>query len=695
MSAGPKDVERDVRGRLSPRAALLCGLGVFVVLFALYRATVMPTVIDQDSGELVAACHVLGIAHPTGYPLWVLLGRGFDVLPLGGTSAYRVALLSVVTTAGAAGLLTLLAAGLVGEVVPAVAAGLAFGLWYPTWSQAVRAEVYGLTALLAALALAALVKWQQARSARELGWLALACGFVSMHHRTAMLAVAPALVVAAVLTRPRQARTYLRATGLFLAPFLFYAYLPIAAAARPPVNWTDPVTWDRFWQHVLASQYQGYAFSHSAQEMLEVAGWLVPELLVPSAGWSAALGVMGAALIGWGWWRWVRREPVAAWALAAGASLLVFWVLQWGEMSDLKVFFPPAGEVFALCGAMGLAGLLQWFGRRRVARPATAGVAAFLCAVLLVGNWGRADLSNLWQHRDRRAAVLHMLEPNAVFVSDTDSSSFGIMYLQHVEGLREDVTLVRMGPLEFDWYIGTLPDPVLREAGPQAWEEAKASLAAMGPMNPFRWKWERTALFAHNLARRLRGRRPVYASHGPESVVLSGPPYFVGISEDVVALRFERPTLTEERTVDSVVAEYLGGIELLEFEWERTQVATGEMVGFRTAWRVKQKLPEAMQFAVGLAPQSVGPDYFAERLREKGRFVQAFPLMEGQWRRTPTPTGEVYVQRGQVVVPTNCPAGSSRVAVGVSRMYHTEELSGWTELGRLEVAARPRPKNGP
>ena len=69
------------------RKLALALAGVFLVLFLVYVATLMPTVVDQDSGELVAASHVLGIPHPTGYPLWALLGRAFDLLPVGKTSA--------------------------------------------------------------------------------------------------------------------------------------------------------------------------------------------------------------------------------------------------------------------------------------------------------------------------------------------------------------------------------------------------------------------------------------------------------------------------------------------------------------------------------------------------------------------------------------------------------------------------------
>ncbi|MBN1458736.1 MAG: DUF2723 domain-containing protein, partial [Armatimonadetes bacterium] len=206
--------------RASERAAWLCSGVAFLLLFLLYLRTVAPTVVDQDSGELVAAAHVLGIPHPTGYPLWTLLARGFDLLPIGGTSGYRVAVLSAFSTAAAGALLCWVTIAATGALLPGLYAAFAFGLWFPTWSQAVRPEVYALGGLLFALSVLALLRWDRERSPRNLGWLALAGGFATMHHRTALVALGPPLAVAFWLTRPRRWRVWISAAGLFLVPFL-------------------------------------------------------------------------------------------------------------------------------------------------------------------------------------------------------------------------------------------------------------------------------------------------------------------------------------------------------------------------------------------------------------------------------------------------------------------------------------------
>jgi len=216
---------------------------VFLAVLAVYLFTICPTVIDQ-------------------YPLWTLLARACDFLPVGHTSAYRVALLSAVSGAAAAALLAWLVASLTGLALPGALAGIAFALWLPTWSQAVRPEVYALEALLFAVFLIALWRWHDERSPRRLLWVALSAGGVAMHHRTGFLAAGPALIAAFWLTRPRRLRGLLSAGALFITPFLCYLYLPIRAAARPPMNWGYPATAERFLYHVLGRQYARWAFAN-------------------------------------------------------------------------------------------------------------------------------------------------------------------------------------------------------------------------------------------------------------------------------------------------------------------------------------------------------------------------------------------------------------------------------------------------
>ncbi len=139
--------------------ALALGLGSF----GLYLITLAPTVLFADGGEFQFVPYILGIAHPTGYPLYLLLGWAWShALPIGDV-AYRMNLFSALWAALAVGLSYLVALRFVRLAAPdidlltvrlsGVIAALIFAVGETFWSQAIIAEVYSFNAFFVALVL--------------------------------------------------------------------------------------------------------------------------------------------------------------------------------------------------------------------------------------------------------------------------------------------------------------------------------------------------------------------------------------------------------------------------------------------------------------------------------------------------------------------------------------------------------------
>jgi tetratricopeptide (TPR) repeat protein len=134
-----------------------------LISFIIYRATVAPTLSFWDCGEFIACAHSLGVPHPPGFPLFILIARLFDLLPIGSDVAYRINLLSVVSSAFAALFAYLIIVRLVSSWYPAsdngrssqiisYASGFIGALFMAfsqtNWNNAVEAEVYGLSMML-------------------------------------------------------------------------------------------------------------------------------------------------------------------------------------------------------------------------------------------------------------------------------------------------------------------------------------------------------------------------------------------------------------------------------------------------------------------------------------------------------------------------------------------------------------------
>src|SRR6266566_6495450 len=90
---------------------LLCAGTVFLVAFLLYSRTLAPTVTLTDSGELIVVARGLGIAHPPGVPLWIILAHLASLVPLGNVAA-RINFSSALFAALACAMLTLVVAEL-------------------------------------------------------------------------------------------------------------------------------------------------------------------------------------------------------------------------------------------------------------------------------------------------------------------------------------------------------------------------------------------------------------------------------------------------------------------------------------------------------------------------------------------------------------------------------------------------------
>jgi len=115
--------------------------GCAVVTFAVYMKTLYPHVPGGDAGELIAAAHQLGVAHPPGYPLFILYEKLFALLLFFGSVAWRMNVGMAFAGAAAAGVIFLTAAHLVNERGAALLAAGLFALNPIVWTYSTQAEV--------------------------------------------------------------------------------------------------------------------------------------------------------------------------------------------------------------------------------------------------------------------------------------------------------------------------------------------------------------------------------------------------------------------------------------------------------------------------------------------------------------------------------------------------------------------------
>ncbi len=158
---------------------------------ALYARTLAPGVVDADGGEFQFAAWNFSFVHPTGYPLYLILGGLFQHLVPFGDPAYRLNLFTALTAALAVAVLYLVVYTITGQRLAALIASASFALTRTFWFDANAAETYDLNAFFIALLLLLALRWQAKPRASTLALFALAFGLALTHHRTVVLWAVP------------------------------------------------------------------------------------------------------------------------------------------------------------------------------------------------------------------------------------------------------------------------------------------------------------------------------------------------------------------------------------------------------------------------------------------------------------------------------------------------------------------------
>lgn len=173
----------------------IVALFVFFVSFIVYTMTVAPTTSFWDCGEFIACSYILGIPHPPGSPLFILVGRIFSILPIGEDIGFRVNMMSPILSAFSAMFTFLIIVRLLEvwqgkadsfekkliQYSSGVIGALAFAWSDSQWFNSVEAEVYAASLFFTAIVVWLVLKWMDdADAPRGDRWLLLIAYLVGL-----------------------------------------------------------------------------------------------------------------------------------------------------------------------------------------------------------------------------------------------------------------------------------------------------------------------------------------------------------------------------------------------------------------------------------------------------------------------------------------------------------------------------------
>jgi len=430
---------RDTRilDSLTPRLHRLLVWLVVPLTFVVYLITLSPTVGLIDSGELAAGCNLLNILHPTGYPLYTMLGRLASLVPVAAV-VNRVAALSALLAAAGVGLFLLLGLRLGLSRTAAGTGALLLGFSFPVWAVAVDVEVYSLTLVLVVLL------WLAVESAERGGpllILAYLAGLALTNHMSVASTVLGVALAVILAYRRGLVRRIPVLALLFLLGISPYVFLVLRARAGPLLAWGNPYNLERFYWHVTGKQYQVWMFTQSFAEVIRNAGRGAGLLGHSFLYVFVPVVLYGAVLL-------FRRRRSLAVGLAVSAVAAFAYAVNY-SIPDIESYYLPCLVALALFGVVGLDELVRRMGKWRQAIW-VAGLAA------LALNFGASSKRGDYVAFDHATNTLASAGPNATIITDWWDAYSPVFYLQHVERARPDVCVIDKELLRRSWYFNYL-----------------------------------------------------------------------------------------------------------------------------------------------------------------------------------------------------------------------------------------------
>lgn len=465
------------------------------IVFIIYLFTLAPSVVQIDSGELAAVQGTLGIAHPTGYPLFTMIGYIFSLIPLPFTKIYQLNLLAAVFCSAGIAVFVYTAKLLLDNLnlisptkvkiektkknkkkskngdrkkegqetvltetvkyIIAIAGGLILAFSETYWLQSTSVEVYSLHILLMNIIILYAVKAflhveKESDKTNLKLWLIfsafLALGFTN--HMTTLLIIPG--VAYLFFTKNKFSKAGFKKILLMLTVFfpiliLIYSYLPVRAAQNPILNWGNPTDFENLIRHITGKQYQVWLFASSEaakQQLIHFIETLLGQfsiaLVLSLVGLIASFFYAGKIFV----------------FLIITFLFTVFYSINY-EIHDIDTYFLLAYISLSYFAVFGLLKLFKMNSKKKLIMPIS--VTVVVIAVQFFINVNKTDHSGIYTYEDYTRTILNSVsQESIIFGYQWDYFISPSYYFRYVENYRKDVAVVDKELVRRSWYFDQL-----------------------------------------------------------------------------------------------------------------------------------------------------------------------------------------------------------------------------------------------
>ncbi|MCU0342665.1 MAG: DUF2723 domain-containing protein [Ignavibacterium sp.] len=465
------------------------------IAFIFYIITIAPSVIQIDTGELAAVQCTLGIAHPTGYPLFTILGYLFSLIPFPFSKIFQMNLLAAIYCSAAISVFTFTAKLVLdnlsafqfiknvkekskrkkknsdkitrslsssslelseaAKIISAIFSGLFLALSKTFWFQSTSVEVYSLHLLLITIIILALIKaylFADKESSISKYWILfavnLALGFTN--HMTTLLII-PAVAYLYFDKNGFHQGSIKKIVFMLLVFFpiliLIYSYLLIRASQSPDLNWGNPINWERIVRHISGQQYQVWLFSSTdaaAKQFNYFIGNLPKEFSV-----SLIIILIGLAF------SFIKARKFSIFNIVAFLSTVLYSINY--DINDIDSYFLLAFISLAFFAAFGIVQIVLFAMNRKINIIVPIVLLTFFMGLQFYSNFDEVNQRDNFIYQDYTKSILNSVPKNAIIFSyQWDYFISASYYFQLVEYYRNDVIIIDKELLRRTWYYNQL-----------------------------------------------------------------------------------------------------------------------------------------------------------------------------------------------------------------------------------------------
>lgn len=205
----------------------VASLAAFTLPLAVYVASLTPGVGFWDTAEMQTVPYIFGIAHPPGFPAFVMLGFVFSHVFVLGNVAWRLSLMSAIAMAGASWFVFRTTEDEGVHPLLACISAWIFAFGAVVWTRATRAEIHALAMLFIATTVWSALRARTTGEKRFIYACALSLGLAAATHPVMVWIVPGILIVLAPALVRGGWRIMVAAAALGFAPLSLYLYMPL------------------------------------------------------------------------------------------------------------------------------------------------------------------------------------------------------------------------------------------------------------------------------------------------------------------------------------------------------------------------------------------------------------------------------------------------------------------------------------